>query len=462
MKRATRKTALALSAALGIVGCLQPLLGAHAQGESADMGTVAALDELATIYRETFGYCTSSIGPAAAAETGWSGFIPGQPVAKFSNLKVFSYGSRTVGGSVNSVPRGLSQGYSFWFRPTYGLTVFTKEYSFSAAILRNPGTIVEYEQRLSGVNAALEPNGTQLAFLIDSTWYISQQSSGQKKIGIWEPVLMRPADLKWAAIPAVANVGPSIPANYSESLPTSGTVQAFGLFLTEVNGRVRLDNFMIRTVNPPGGAALYPVGQPNVELCPATSPDRTGEPPVQPTPPPDDGDGGGTGGGPDQGDPGPKGPKYTFCPTKEQGAGRRLMISPQALARLLKPIGTKSVGDLRDRALLSLFAGKGLPTGAVVNLVAGNYTPATGTVLVRRRPNSAAVPVKVTPMARKALAAYLSKAGLVGSTAPLFPRVAGRTGALSKSAAVCSSGVVSMVTRRAAVARLRLADILRR
>ena len=435
------------------------------------MGTVAALDELATIYRETFGYCTSSIGPAAAAEAGWSGFIPGQPVAKFSNLKVFSYGSRTVGGSVNSVPRGLSQGYSFWFRPTYGLTVFTKEYSFSASILRNPGTVVEYEQRLSGVNAALEPNGTQLAFLIDSTWYISQQSSGQKKIGIWEPVLVRPADLKWAAIPAVANLGPSIPATYSESLPTSGTVQAFGVFLTEVNGRVRLDNFMIRTVNPPGGAALYPVDQPNVALCPATSPDRTGEPPVQPTPPPDDGDGGsgsggdggsGGGSGPETGDPGPKGPKYTFCPTKEQGAGRRLMISPQALARLLKPIGTKSVGDLRDRALLSLFAGKGLPTGAVVNLVAGNYTPATGTVLVRRRPNSAAVPVKVTPMARKALAAYLSKAGLVGSTAPLFPRVAGRTGALSKSAAVCSSGVVSMVTRRAAVARLRLADILRR
>jgi len=98
-------------------------------------GADRAYSEPPTIYKETFGFCTGSVGPFAADESGWLGLKSGMPKAKFGNLKVFSYGTPQIGGSVNSSPRGLSQGYSFWFKPTYGLTVLTRGFKFDAALL---------------------------------------------------------------------------------------------------------------------------------------------------------------------------------------------------------------------------------------------------------------------------------------------------------------------------------------
>ena len=124
--------------------------------------------ESKTIYRETFNYCTASLGKTAADETGWLALVTGLPKEKFGNLKVFSYGSSIVGNAVNSAPSGRAQGYAFWYKPTYGLSVLNAEFAFDVGLLSNNTSSVEYEQRLSGVDAAGVFNVTQLIFLVDN------------------------------------------------------------------------------------------------------------------------------------------------------------------------------------------------------------------------------------------------------------------------------------------------------
>ena len=72
-------------------------------------GMMDAYAESKTIYKETFQYCTSSLGKPAGDEAGWMGLVTGFPKEKFSNLKVFSYGSAVIGGSVNSAPHGKAE-----------------------------------------------------------------------------------------------------------------------------------------------------------------------------------------------------------------------------------------------------------------------------------------------------------------------------------------------------------------
>jgi hypothetical protein len=461
VRRDVRQKPLALSIMVGAAHLLSSVSGAQAQDGALtqdDFKAITLDGGPITMYRESFGYCTDTIGASAARETRWAAFVGGLSVAKFSNLKVFSYGSQTVGGSVNSNPFGLSQGYSFWFRPTSALTVFTKEFEFSASILRDPTTVIEYEQRLTGINTSSQPDRTQLAFLIDSTWYISQESVQQSKLGIWEAASVRPASLTWGAVPAVGNLGPVAPSSFGVTLPLAGTVQAFGLFLGEVNGRVRFDNFTILSDHAPGGAAQYPIVNSSFAACPDGSPDRTGQPPTNPTPNPDE-DGSQ---GPISDEPGPIAPQYEFCPTTEQGRGRRIELSPKLLARLVKPIGRVIDMDLRDRAIFALFSGRKLPMGAVINLKVSDYDVKTGVLTIRGRRATAVRTIKLKSPVRAALNAYLSQAELGADSAPLFPRVRGVGSELSQNSALCMTELRALIKRRAKDARVSLNEFVRR
>jgi len=419
-------------------------------------GIETASADPTTIYKETFQYCTGSIGKDAAAETGWIGIKSGTLQGRISNLKVFSYGSAQIGGSVNSTPQGKAQGYTFWFRPVYGLAVLTAEMSFDVSLISKGPAFVEYEQRLSGVDANGVPNKTQLTFLVDQKWYISGSPVSQVKPGVWEPVKVDPSKLKYGVVPYVAGVGPEIPTSYSESLPASGKVRAFGVFLQEVNGRVRIDNFAIQTTGtiPPGLSTE--IKQTAVSSCPAGSPDRSGEPQPTPTPGPDDGDGGtdqGTPPGPTP-TPGPTdGGQAAFCDVKQQGAGMRVNISQRSRAAFTNSGAKKGAVALRDRAIAQLYASRLMPVGALVNARIGDYNPVLGTLRVTLKRGQASQAIRLTRFGRAALNNYMQTIAVAGSvTDPLFLSASGQ--ALAPKKAACAGELKGIVMRRLKAARL--------
>lgn len=448
-KRAWRQRAHVVMsfAAIVVVGCVAAVEVAHA--------------EPSTLYRETFTFCTDTVGKDAAEQTRWYGVVQGLPKEKVSNLKVFAYGSSDIGGSVNSTPIGLSQGYTFWFRPVYGLSVLTNEFPFDAALLKTTEAVVEYKQRLSGVDLSLAPNKTQLLFLIDNNWYISQEAVSQVRIGIWEQVSVNPATLTYGVVPLVAGVGPLTPTEYNAPLPAAGTVRAFGVFLAEVNGRVRIDNFVIKSTVPPGSSISTAVQEPNYNLCPEGSPDRTGSGGGQTPPNEDDGDT-----TPDQGVPDPvvpvaqPTPSYIFCPIKQQGTGRAVVVSRKARGAILRKITGSSLLDLRDRAIIAILAQRPLPLGALVNVKVGDYNTQTGVLSVSKRASAKPLKVKLRGAALSALTDYLRVSGAPSAaTAPLFVSASAQGIASPITGAACFGEIRTMARIRAKKAQIVLAGV---
>ncbi len=449
------------------------LLGIAATAASGPMNVHA---ESKTIYRETFQYCTSSMGKPAADETSWMGLVTGLPKEKFSNLKVFSYGSSIIGGAINSAPHGKAQGYSFWFRPTYGLSVLTAELSFDVGLLSKYPATVEYEQRLSGADAAGVMNQTQLIFLIDDTWYISGTATRQVKATSWEPVKLDPSSLLYGVVPYVAGLGAATPTVYNNSLPTTGTVRAFGVFVAEVNGRVRVDNFTLTTTGPLPAGLSTAVQVTSTAVCPATSPDVTGAVAPSPTPDPEDTDEGIDRGTPESPNvptppllPSQPTPLPTpiatiapasFCPTNEQGAGRRVKVArSQQRAFISKGISKTSVG-LRDRALAHLYATRSMPVGAAVNVRIGDYDSATGKLKLSLTRNAPAKSVALPKPVRSTLKRYIASLGAgIAGTDPLFGAVIGGGASLDTKRAACYPELKGVMTKRARAARLSLKGI---
>jgi hypothetical protein len=418
------------------------------------------------LYRETFGYCTASLGKEAADETSWMGMVTGLPKEKFSNLKVFSYGVTDVGGSVNSDPIGLSQGYAFWFRPVYGLTVVTREFPFDVGILKNSSATIEYRQRLSGINALGEANKTHLALLIDDTWYISSEFVRQTRPGVWERVTVTPANLVYGTVPGVAPVGPAVPAVFNAPLPAAGTVRAFGVFIDEVNGRVRLDNFQIRGIAPADGSISTQVQDPVIARCPATSPDRNGG---GPPPPPDEDDSDET---PDQftpeapdrgitpGSGGTHGTKFSFCPVGEQGRGKPVAISRKARAAIVRKIPQTTMLDLRDRALVSILGQRAVPLGAFVNSKRGDYDAISGVLTMSTRAAVKPLKLKLQSATRRALDAYLSHASAPKDPlAPLFVSSGVHAAHVTTQQAACLADIRTALKALAKQAKVAIAGI---
>lgn len=432
------------------------LLGARAEQAHAQTDT---------IYKETFGFCSGSLGKEAAGESKWFGVVSGLPVEKVSNLKVFSYGSTSIGGSVNSDPRGLSQGYAFWFRPVYGLSVLTSEFSFNVGLIKSGAAEISYKQRLSGIDPSNRNNSTQLVFLVDNTWYISREASQQVRPGVWEDVTVSPSLLSYGTVPLVAGLGPVIPSAYDSPLPAAGTVRAFGVFLTEVNGRVRLDNFTVRTKLAAGSGISTDVQQPRVDACPASSPDRSGQGDGGTPPSSDDGDS-----TPDRGVPDGSGAGtvdthnvvYSFCPIKQQGSGRAIAVSSRARASIIKKIAPTTLTDLRDRAIIALLAQRPLPLGALVNVKVADYDATKGTLTVVARGKAKPTRIRLRATAKIALAQYATFAGAPTNPAdPLF--LSEKMGALHTTlrSAVCLGELRAMAKNRAKSAKVSIGGIYR-
>lgn len=425
------------------------------------MGIVGqAQAEQKTFYKDTFSFCTGSIGKDAAAETGWIGLKSGLPQAKFSNLKVFAYGSSLIGNAVNSVPQGKSQGYAFWFRPTYGVSILTAEMGFDVSLLSASPSLVHYEQRLSGVNEAGVPNQTQLVFLIDSTWYISKEAFPQAKPGVWEPVKVDPSTLTYGTVPYVNGLGAEVPTSFTERLPATGKVKAFGVFLTEVNGRVRIDNFSLSTTGDIPSTIKTTVQESSSAGCPATSPDVTGTGGPQPTPNPDDQDGGidqekPTETPPPGVTPVPDGAK--FCSTKEQGAGLMVRINRKVAKAFVAGTGARGRVALRNQAIAQLYASRVMPIGALVNVRVADYDKAKGVLALTIRQGRPPVKVKLSKAEQVSLARYRAILGKGRrSTDPLFVAAAQGGKTLATKQAVCSRELRVMVTKRAQGVRIPL------
>lgn len=420
-----------------------------------------ALAESVTLYRETYNYCSGSLGKDTGNEVNWVGLVSGRAQERISNLKSVSYGSDDVGGSINSLPIGLSEGYAFWFKPVNGLAIFTAEFQFDVGILRAGNTSIEYLQRLSGVNVDGVPNKTHLAFLVDDTWYISQEFARQEKVGVWEQVSLTPGILTYGMTPYVDGLGPVIPTSFTSPLPAAGTVRAFGVFLDEVNGRVRLDNFMIKGTAPSDGSISTEVQEPDVSLCPEGSPDRDGEPDQDPS---SDDDGDLT---PDHNDPEDSDPEddstgfdYAFCPIKQQGRGRFVSLSRENRAKLMRTISDTSLTDLRDRAMIRLFARRRMKMGSLVNVKVGDYDPDTKVLTLGVRPKSKPQRIKVGRVAAKALEEYLFFPGAPSEEgAPLFIREGIQTAFTTTVEALCKPDVRSMLKVRSRSARIKIGDI---
>jgi len=416
------------------------------------IGVGDALAQNDTIYRETFGFCSGSLGKEAAGESAWYGVVSGLGVEKVSNLKVFSYGSTVIGGSVNSNPVGLSQGYAFWFRPVYGLSVLTSEFSFDVGLIKSGAARIAYKQRLSGINPSNQNNATQLAFLVDNTWYISQEATQQARPGVWEDVTVSPSTLTYGTVPLVAGLGPVIPSTYASPLPAAGTVRAFGVFLTEVNGRVRIDNFVIRTTLPAGSGIATGEQQPNVELCPASSPDRSGQGGGQTPPSSDDGDSSPDRGIPDSSSSGNgdvHSVTYSFCPIKQQGTAT-------------KDTSKFTFIDLRDRAIIAVLGQRSMPLGSLVNVKVGDYDSTKGTLTLSTRAAAKPKRIRLRGAAKSALAQYATFVGAPTSPSdPLF--LSANMGAPHSTvrSAVCLSELRSMAKSRAKSAKVSIAGIYR-
>ncbi len=421
------------------------------------------------LYRETFGYCTGTVGKDAAAEANWVGLVGGFPQAKISNLKVVSYGVLDVGGSVNSNPLGLAQGYGFWFKPVYGLTLLTAEFQFDIGLLKNSQAQIQYKQRLSGIDPAGQLNKTHIAILVDDVWYISDAFARQQVAGVWEPAEFAPGSITYGTAPYVAGLGPIKPTDSGAPLPAAGTVRAFGVFMDEVNGRVRLDNFTVKGMLPSDGSISPDVQDPNVSLCPSSSPDRNGGGGA-PTPPPDEDDGDST---PDRFVPDPvatptPGPvishsaSYQFCAVKEQGAGRKVVVSSKARKAILKKISGFTLNELRDRVLISLLAQRAMPLGALVNVKRGDYDLNKGILTLSTRPSAKPLRFKLRGGALQAMQAYLGHTGAPQAvTAPLFVDGVDTSHALHATTqrALCLVDVRAMLKIRALQAKVSIPGV---
>jgi hypothetical protein len=423
------------------------------------------------VYRESFGYCTGSAGKLAADQTNWAGFVSGNLKERISNLKVFTYGLGDIGGAVNSDPRGLAQGYAFWWKPVYGLSVITSEFQFDVGILKTQGAVIEYQQRLSGVDPTSQPNRTRLALRIDDTWYISSESMQQIRPARWERVEIAPAALTYGTVPVVEGRGPLMPESFGVPLPVSGTVKSFGLFMTEVNGRVRFDNFIIRAEVPVESGIDRSVKEPSVAACPADSPDLIGGA-TQPTPAPDDDDSdtgvdyeipeplapvptpqatpGAGGAGSKTGPTGQGSVVYEFCPLQQQGVGRSVSLSSRTRSALMRKIKVNSFEDRTDRAIIAVLSQRPMPLGALVNARVGDYDPASGILTLATRSARYPSKLKLRKQARQALGTYLGSPDAPSELlAPLFagPVQQGMAGRTER--ALCLAELRAVIKARA-------------
>lgn len=297
--------------------------------------------EAAPIYRENFSFCGSEASDADPAQelTGWSAFRTRSVVGKLGTLKVSPPGSPVTSMAINSLPSGTSDGCAFWSKATPGLTVFTDEFSVQAKNL----AVVEYEQRLGGIDLTTkETDATRLAVLVGSQWYISDIGIAQADAGTWELVSWNIKAITFGTSRFSPGRGPDRPSNSGVPFPTEGDVVAFGVFIDQVRGKVRFDNFTLFDFQLNGPA---PQAQAACGAQPLETP-VPGGPNVTPT-------------------PGPS-PGSQWCPAAPKPFGRA-KVSRKTANLIIAAISKRSVIGKRNRALSALALLQNIPIDDLIN-----------------------------------------------------------------------------------------------
>ncbi len=366
-------------------------------------------------YRETFNTCLSlaRASQPASTLTGWSGVRGGSRLGTFSNLKVNAPGSAEA-ASIKASPQGGAPGGALWARNTNNLLIASSEISFNVENL----TMVSYDQRLSGRGGVgFSADGSKLALRIGNTWYISSRSAVQRNTANFETVTWQPQNLTYGTSPHIPSRGPLNPTNRDISLPASGVVSEFGVFIPLASNRVRIDNFTLSD----GSSLPYPEDRAFAEdeCISSLAPIPT------PTPAP--------------GDP------EVLCTQANTTAVGRISLSRNAQTKLLRSISARTAADKRDIALLTIAFDHSVRLHELVNVLRSGFIQNGNKASLTLR-NSRRTKLALTNRARTSLLNYI-RSVRPAANAPLFQSTDNR--GKTTGFAICSSSIIRTIRGRA-------------
>ncbi len=302
-----------------------------------------------------------------------------------------------------STPIGNTPGNSLWSKPTSGLTIFTDEFSFSASSI----THVAYDQRYNGLDGpSTERDSSRIAFLIGNTWYISDKLFQVSKRSVWESVSITLASMTFGMSVVAPGAGPSTPINSGLPFPNVGTITAFGVYIPQVNDRVRIDNFTLLDGTPDG---TYGPGEEG-DLTPCPDLTVLGNPVPTATPVPN-----------------------KFCSDLQLKSLGTLRSKQKLSKDIVLNLPARTLKGRRDQALLSLvlFA-KDLPIEKLTNSILSDMDlkagllrlPATVRADGDFSAASSTIDIKLNKFSLSFMKKYLQRYAKDGNrNKPLFPRV---------------------------------------
>ncbi len=127
------------------------------------------------------------------------------------------------------------------------VTIFSDEYQLPVS----EAAFVSFTRRFSGVDPSTNRLGSsRLALRIGSDWYISDPALTQISENDYGQVTVDVSQVTFGVSTVSDDGGPIKPAEFNVKLPVNGPINAFGVFLDSVYGRVRFENFTISNATP--------------------------------------------------------------------------------------------------------------------------------------------------------------------------------------------------------------------
>lgn len=409
-----------------------------------------------TVYREDFDYCADPLPQffRSYALVDWDAMVSGLRPGRIGYLKISQRVTPDQLPSIGSNPRGPNNGSLFWSKLVPGLLMFTQE----APLPVEEFDQVTYQQRLFAAPVA-QPDGSfitqgdssRLALLIEGTWYISDTAVSQKDWGEWESVSFSPKQITWGTTPFVADQGPFAPTNSGVALPATGTVTAFGVFVTSVNGRARIDDFTISNASPAPDPAsdIYPACS-SVTIAP-DDPDQA----VQtPTPAPNATP---NGNNTVNNDTNTHNTAYQFCgETSGTSRAGSVKVPKGGATRVLARLKARNLKAKRDRLLVQLVLQQKIKPEGLVDIRTSDITM-RGKRTVLKTSGAARRNVILRSSTAAALRG-LMKAEKVENdpNAPVFLDFTGKNTSAPNDKVLCSSSIRKLVLAYAKRAHVRV------
>ena len=399
---------------------------------------VAANAFAGPVYRDTFQFCSRTGVSSLEANllVGWKALRKGKSLGDGGTIKSSEIGSPNVLKAFRSFPVGQTSGNLLWTKKTSGLAIFTDEFSFDIGSI----TRVKYDQRFDGLDLTdIERDGSKIAFLIGNIWYISDQTFGVKKRSVWETVSVELSSLTYGMIVGSSLVGPASPKITGVNLPASGTATAFGVYIPEVNDRVRIDNYTLE--DNAADTAYGPGEEGNLTPCPAVN--AQGTPIPSATPPVK---------------------KDAFCSETQLQSLGSLKINKKLKKDIVTNLPAKTLKGKRDQSLLSLISLANPRLDLLTNVIVSDYDRVNGVLRLPStvRPDgfigavSSTVDTPLDKFSRFYMERYLRRyAKDENLTKPLFPQVNRGTEKLISSA-LCSKQLRRLIRLRAERVGIRI------